>query len=33
VPHIEQPDGFVDRLMDAVGEGSTARATRTEALR
>ena len=33
VPHIEQPDDFVDRLTDALGAGSTARAGTTEAAR
>jgi pimeloyl-ACP methyl ester carboxylesterase len=33
VPHIEQPDGFVDRIKDALRDGSTARAGTTEAVR
>lgn len=33
VPHIEQPDDFVDRLTDALKGGSTARAGATEAIR
>jgi 2-hydroxymuconate-semialdehyde hydrolase len=33
VPHIEQPDSFVDRLTDALRGGSTARAGTTDAAR
>jgi pimeloyl-ACP methyl ester carboxylesterase len=33
VPHIEQPDGFVDRLADALGEKPAALASKREAVR